>query len=172
MSKDRDRWNERYASGYGGSQPNPRLAKYLHLLQPGLALDLASGNGKNAELLVACTTVLADISDRGLEQVRGPRVLVEAPALPFPAETFDTILCTYFFEPRVDFALLLKPGGTLFFETYTTADAKYRPDFPASYRLDPSQLARVFRGLRPLVWEERDDASRVVGTFVGHKVRV
>jgi SAM-dependent methyltransferase len=170
MSKDRDRWNERYAAGYGASQPNPRLAKYLHLLQPGLALDLASGNGKNAELLAGCKTVLADISDRALEQTRGMRVLVEAPALPFPAGVFDTILCTYFFEPRVDFALLLKAGGTLFFETYTSADAKYRPDFPASYRLNASELARIFPGLGQLAWEERDDGSRVMGTFVGYKV--
>jgi hypothetical protein len=169
MSKDRDRWNERYAAGYRSSQPNPRLVKYMHLLRPGLALDLAGGTGRNAELLERCRTVVADISDRALEQARGMRVLVEATALPFPAGVFDTIVCTYFFDARVDFALLLRSGGTLFFETYTSADAKYRPDFPASYRLEPSELPRILHGLRPLVWEERDDSNRVVGTFVGYK---
>ncbi len=170
MGKDRDRWNDRYAAGYGSLEPNPRVAKYRHLLQPGLALDLASGNGNNATLLAGWKVVLADISDRGLLRARGLRVLADALALPFPAGIFDTILCTYFFDPRVDFGLLLKPGGTLFFETYTIADVKYRPDFPGSYRLDPSELPVIFRGLKQLVWEERDDGSRVVGTFVGCKV--
>lgn len=169
MSRDRDRWDERYAAGYGSLEPNPRLAEYVHLLRPGLALDLAGGNGRNAQLLEQCKTVIADISDRALEQGRGMRVVAEATALPFPVGVFDTIVCTSFFDPRVDFAFLLRPGGTLFFETYTTGDAKYRPDFPASYRLNPSELSSTFHGLKPLIWEERDDGHRVIGTFVGRK---
>ncbi len=169
MGKDRDRWNERYAAGYGSFEPNPRLAHYSHLLRPGLALDLAGGNGKNAELLQQCKTVIVDISERALQQARGMRALAEAPALPFLYGVFDTIICTYFLDRRVDLALLLKPGGTLFFETYTIADAKYRPDFPACYRLDPSDLSRIFHGIKPLIWEERDDGSRVIGTFVGFR---
>ncbi len=106
MTKDRDRWNERYAAGYGSLEPNPRLAEYRHLLQRGLALDLAGGNGKNGKLLAGCKVVLTDISDRALLQARGLRVQAEAPALPFPAGIFDTILCTYFFDPSVDFAML------------------------------------------------------------------
>ncbi len=169
MTSDRDRWNQRYAAGYGALQPNPRLAKYLHLLQPGLVLDLAGGNGKNSELLTECKVVVADISERALDQASGIRVLADAAALPFPAGIFDTILCTYFFDRRVDFAMLLRLGGTLFFETYTSADVKYRPDFPAINRLDPSELPRVFGGLKTLVWEERDDGRRVIGTFIGSR---
>ncbi len=166
---DRDRWNERYAAGYGLATPNRRLAVYLDLLRPGLALDLAGGNGKNAQVLVGWETVVVDLSDRALGQARGMRVLADAVALPFGSATFDTILCTHFFDPRVDFAWLLKPGGTLFFETYTTGDAKYRPGFPAAYRLEPSELTHIFRGLETLAWEENDDGRRVTGTFVGCK---
>ncbi len=142
---------------------------YNKLLRQGIALDLAGGTGRNASLLVGSRTVVVDISDEALGQARGWRVLADASALPFPEGTFDTILCTYFFDPSIDLAALLKIGGTLYFETYTTADAKYRPDFPPAYRLDPAVLSRVFRGIEMLAWQELDDGTRVVGTFVGVK---
>ncbi len=167
--QDRNRWNERYQAGRGSTPANPRLPIYAKMLRRGLALDLAGGNGRNAALLVGWKTIVADISDEALNNARGWRVLADAAALPFADATFDTILCAYFFDPRVDFEALLKPGGALFFETYTTSDAKYRPDFPAAYRLDPAKLSRVFRGIDMLAWQELDDGTRVVGTFVGIK---
>jgi SAM-dependent methyltransferase len=167
---DRAGWNERYAAGHGPKAPNARLAKYVHRLRPGLALDLAAGVGQNAHLLKEHTVVLVDISDAALALASGLRVVADAAALPFPAETFDAITCTYFFEPRVDFGALLKQGGTLFFETYSAADIRYRPDFPAAFRFDPADIPSVFRNLKTELWEETDDGSRVVGTFIGSKI--
>ena len=166
---ERFRWNERYAAGREPRAPNARLAKYLDRLRPGLALDLAAGLGQNAQLLKDHTVILVDISDAALARANGRRVVADAAALPFAPETFDAITCTYFFDPRVDFASLLKSGGTLFFETYTPADARYRPDFPAAFRFDPAQIPSVFRELKMLLWEETDTGSRVVGTFIGSK---
>ncbi len=166
---DRARWNERYRAGTGSPEPNARLKEYRHLLRSGVALDLAGGLGQNARLLTGWTVVLVDVSDEALERASGLRVAAESPALPFPAGTFDTIICTLFLDPTVDFASLLKPRGTLFFETYTTADAKYRPDFPAHYRLEPSQISMLFAGLKPIVWKETDDGKRVYGTLIASK---
>jgi tellurite methyltransferase len=166
---DRARWNERYRTGGETRAPNPRLAQYVNRLRPGLALDLAGGSGHNGELLRGWTRVLVDIADEALARAEGLRVLASCPALPFAAETFDTILCTYFLDRAVDFAFYLKPGGTLYFETYTPADAKYRPDFPAAYRLDPAEIPSLFRGLDPVLWLETDDGTRVCGTFIGAK---
>jgi SAM-dependent methyltransferase len=168
-TQERARWNERYRAGGGAREPNPRLAKYLDRLRPGLALDLAGGQGHNGDLLRGWTRVLADISDEALARAAGLRVVAESPALPFPAETFDTVLCTYFLDRQVDLARLLKPGGTLFFETYTLADAKYRPDFPAGFRLDPDEIPTLFRGLDTALWIETDDGAHVFGTYIGVK---
>jgi SAM-dependent methyltransferase len=165
----RSHWNERYATGRGLNAPNARLAKYVQYLRRGLALDLAAGLGQNAKLLKDHTVVLVDISDAALARASGLRAVADASALPFATETFDAIVCIHFFDPRVDFAALLKSGGTLFFETYTQADARYRPDFPAAFRFDPAQIPIVFRGLKTVLWEETDDGSRVVGTFIGSK---
>jgi tellurite methyltransferase len=167
--EDRQRWNERYREGEGPTRVNARLQQYLHLLKRGRALDLASGIGQNAQLLVEWRVTLADISEQALARAHGDRVQVSAPALPFPPNTFDTIVCTYFFEPRVNFFELLTRGGTLFFETYTVADAKYRPDFNPAHRFNPAEIESIFKGLEILHFAETDDGARVFGTLIARK---
>ena len=168
-TNDRARWNERYRAGRGPTQPNARLQKYLPLLQPGLVLDLAGGVGANAQLFKHSTVILVDISDEALTRASGLRMLADAGALPFAPNTFNTIVCTYFFDPSLDLAALLAPGGTLFFETYTLSDAKYRPDFNPAHRFNPAARAEVFRGLEVIFWAETDDGARAYGTLIGRK---
>ncbi len=170
-AEDRMRWNERYRAGQGPTRVNPRLRKYLSLLKRGRALDLASGTGQNASLLAEWQVILADLSEEALARAdpRYPRVQCDARALPFPPNTFDTILCTRFFEPRVDFAELLTAGGTLFFETFTSADIRYRPDFSPAHRFDPADIPVLFRGLEVLRFAETDDGTRVFGTLIARK---
>ena len=91
------------------------------------------------------------------------------PALPFAPAFFDTIICTYFYDPALDLAALLVPGGTLYFETYTHADRKYRPDFNPAHRFDPAQAATVFRGFNIELLKETDDGWRVIATLIGRK---
>ncbi len=166
---DRERWNARYRAGAGPTEISPRLREHLHLLKRGRALDLACGIGQNAELLREWRVVLADLSDQALTRVRGVRVLCDARALPFRAESFDTIICTRFFEPRADWARLVTRGGTFLLDTFTLADQKYRPDFNRAYLLDPARLAEILRGFEMLVWRETDDGRRVYGTLVAKK---
>lgn len=168
---DRIRWNEKYRAGQGPNKPNARLIQYLHHLKRGLALDLASGIGQNAELLNEWRVIRVDISDEALTHGRDARVLADGTAMPFASNRFDTIVCTYYYEPQIDYASLLKTGGTLFFETFTLADAKYRPDFNRAFLLDPSQVAVIFKGLEKILWVETDDGKRVYATFIGRKVR-
>ena len=170
---DRTRWNEKYRAGQGPDRLNARLQKYMHLLKPGRALDLASGIGQNSTVLAenGWDVILCDIADEAL--ARAPahlrRVQVDALALPFPPNTFDTIISTYFYEPRVDYAALLALGGTLFLETYTVADISYRPDFNKAYRLDPAEIHNFARELQIVLFEETDDGHRVFGTLIASK---
>ncbi len=166
---DRTRWNERYRTGYGPRRVNARLAHYLHLLKRGRALDLACGVGQNAALLSEWIVILVDLADEALEQARGLRVQADAGALPFPPHTFDTIINTHFFDPRVNFRELLTTGGTLFFETFTQADIKYRPDLEPAHRFDLSRVPELLRGFDILVQKETDDGDRVFATIVARK---
>jgi hypothetical protein len=140
-------------------------------LKQGLVLDLAGGVGANARLFTRSMVIVMDISDEALRAARdvGARVQADAGALPFAPHRFDTIVCAYFFDPTIDFARLLREGGTLFFETYTLSDAKYRPDFNPLHRFDPTRRFEVFRGLDILHCEEADDGSRIFATLVARK---
>ncbi len=167
---DRRRWNERYRAGQGPEKKNARLEKYRRLLKRGLALDLAGGLGQNAELLQGWTVVNVDISDEALKRALGCRVLADAIALPFAPETFDTIICTKFFEPRIEYAALLKPNGTIFLETFTLADLKYRPEFNPVYLLNLGKIPVLFKDFETLLCEETDAGERAFATFVGRRL--
>lgn len=115
--------------------------------------------------------VVADISDAALHQASPQiaRVLCDAPFLPFPFHSFDTILCTRFFDARVHFTEWLARGGTVFFETFTTADEKYYPDFNPAHRFDLNTVSRVFEDLEVLYLHETDDGHRVFVTIVARR---
>jgi methyltransferase family protein len=169
LRSDRERWNERYRSGHGPRQANQRLQQYLHRLRPGRVLDLAGGVGANVNLFAGSMVVVVDIAEEALALASGSRVQADAGALPITPASFDSIICTYFYDPAIDLAALLVPGGTIFFETYTHADRKYRPDVNPAHRFDPAQAAVVFRGFNIELLEETDDGWRVIATLIGRK---
>jgi SAM-dependent methyltransferase len=172
LSLDRARWNERYRGNDAPRRVHAALKQHAHLLKPGRILDLAGGVGQNASWLIQhlpdSRAVVADISDAALLQASPQlaRVLCDASALPFLRHSFDTILCTRFFDARVRFADWLTRGGTVFFETYTTADAKYNSAFHPAHRFDLDTIPHVFGDLEILHLNETDDGHRVYATII------
>ena len=53
MKSDQRRWDERFGRREFalGKEPNPFLKKQIHLLPRGRALDIATGEGRNAVFL-------------------------------------------------------------------------------------------------------------------------
>jgi len=174
-STDRFRWNQKYRDEIDFAPVNPTLRRYAELLKRGRVLDLAGGMGQNGAWLAshsnAFRVVDADVSDEALARV--PKeiasVVVDAGDLPFMRNVFDTILNIRFFDPRVSFSGLLTAGGTVFFETFSSADAKYRPNFNPAHRFELALLPKVFAGLEILVNHETDDGSRVYLTIIAQK---
>lgn len=171
--EDRSSWNDKYrAEQEHQRRVNPTLVRLAPQLTVGRALDLAGGFGQNGAWLARFDprfrVVNADLSDVGLARATpaAARVLADAGALPFPPATFETVLCFRFFDARVRFADLLAPGGTVLFQTYTLADAKYRPDFNPAHRFDLAALPTIFRDLELLDVTETDDGHRVFATIL------
>jgi tellurite methyltransferase len=169
-----------YRGAHAPRSVNKNLLKFAHLLKRGRMLDLAGGIGQNAlwlaehffgEYFLDAHAVVADISDEALSQAspRIARVLCDANVLPFPQYAFDTILCTRFYDARVNFSELLTHGGTVFFETFTQGDLKYRPAFNPAHRFDVNTLPEFFTGLEILFLQEDDDGTRVYVTAIGRK---
>lgn len=175
---DQIRWNAKYRAEIHEAQVNENLKRLAHRLKPGRTLDLAGGLGQNGAWLAAQSPVYrvinADISDEALFNAPAAifRVNADVGALPFPKNCFDTLLNIRFYDRRIRFAEWLAPGGTVFFETFSEADAKYRPDFNPAHRFRVGHRAIVFRSLKILHQVETDTGERAFVTIVARKPTV
>lgn len=155
-------------------------------------LDLACGNGRNGELLVrrGLPVTFADRDAGSLRQVRATagqdgqdgqdgkvrlwQVDLEAPGSePLRDKRFDAVLVfNYLHRPLLP-ALreVVRPGGLLFYETFTTAQRAYgRPRNP-DFLLRPGELQETFAD-----WDilhdfagELPDPTRAVASLIARK---
>jgi ubiquinone/menaquinone biosynthesis C-methylase UbiE len=178
MHPDAERWNAKYRAGVH----HPicvNLIMHLGRLTKGRALDVAGGVGENAAVLAmgGWRVTLADVSHEGARlaarrstELRTPFDVVQADAarLPFRG-TFDTVVCTYFLDRAVDLAALLRPGGTIFCESFTVGTLKYTPNFRRAFCLEPGELRTLHPGLVEVLYKEEDDGSKATATLIARK---
>ena len=171
MEEDQKRWDKRYRERKPDLNrgANTILKKYLRSLPKGKALDLASGEGRNAVFLAenSFEVEAIDISPvaisraRKLAGARGVRIKAVAADLDaycLPPGRYDLILNFYFLDrrliPRIKKGL--KKGGMVVFETYTTEQKKLGTGGPGQtqFVLKPNELLRLFRGFHILFYRE------------------
>lgn len=157
------KWNSRYA--YSGT-PLPPPAQVLSRAERWLprgeslsALDLACGRAANAHYLASrgFNVTAWDISETVISEVssRQPRVLdviavrdvIEQPPVP---SSFDVIVVTRFLSRQTCPAIkaALKPGGVLFYQTFTHGLSNAR------FLLADNELLSLFKGLHLLEYHE------------------
>lgn len=154
-------WDERHRDAEAVQTPSLVLRAWPHLLPTaGDALDLACGLGVDALWLAARGLRVAawDRSAVAIERLeasareRGLRIDAEARDLttaPPPPERFDLILVAHFLDralcPRI--AAALRPGGRLFYQTYTRETSSGRGPRNPAFRLAPNELIQLFPDL-------------------------
>lgn len=172
-------WDRIYASATPAILPAPAnvLRENAHLLPSGgVALDVACGLGGNALFLarMGFEVHAYDISSEAVQRLensaRWLRMDVQAEvrdivANPPPATTFDVIVVSRFLARELVASLIaaLKPGGLLFYQTFTRE--KRTPQGPSNpdYLLEPNELLRLFGDLRILAYRDEGrigDAAR------------
>ena len=165
----RQKWDSRYREAENRTPtPCAVLSEYAHLL-PGIgnALDLACGLGGNAFFLAqrGLTVEAWDISQVAINwltpkaQESGLAVTArvrDVTAEPPEAERFDVVVVSYFLERDLALALVnaLRPGGLLFYQTWTRANVAARGPQNPAYRLEPNELLKLFSGLRVLAYRD------------------
>jgi tellurite methyltransferase len=171
MKADQKRWNDRFGREEFafGKEPNPFLKKHIRLLPKGKALDIASGEGRNAVFLAqnGFEVNAVDISERGLKkaqklaQGRGVKIntfLVDLDQYQIEKERYDLIANFYFLKRRLIPRIRkgLKKGGKVIFETYLLEHRKLGTGGPkqAKYFLKPNELLRLFQNFRILFYRE------------------
>ncbi len=169
MNKDQQRWDERY-QGISISQPEPAkvLVDNQHLLpKQGCSLEIACGQAGNALLLAQqglqshawdISSVIINALDYYTEQqaitlyTQVRDVVVQPPLV----NSFDVIVVIRYLERSLCGAIqqALKPGGLLFYQTYSQKKVSEQgPDNPI-YRLAPNELLELFPALQLLVYRE------------------
>ncbi len=167
---DARKWDRLHAADGGNDAPRPArvLTDNLHLLPAtGAALDLACGRGGNALQLAAAglDTFAWDISAVALGQVArraataGARIHSECRdvvACPPAPSSFDVIVVSHFLDRSLAPHLVaaLRPGGLLYYQTFTRAAVDASGPGNPLYRLAPNELLQLFSGLRVLVYRE------------------
>ena len=171
MKSDQKRWDERFGKKEFalGKEPNPFLKKHIRLLPKGKALDIATGEGRNAVFLAqnGCEVDAVDISEKGLKKAqkfageKGVKIntfLVDLDQYPIGKERYDLIADFYFLRrrliPRIKKGL--KKGGKVIFETYLLEHRKLGTGGPkqAKYFLKPNELLRLFKDFGILFYRE------------------
>jgi 2-polyprenyl-3-methyl-5-hydroxy-6-metoxy-1,4-benzoquinol methylase len=171
MKADQKRWDKRFGRKEFalGKEPNPFLKKHIRLLPKGKALDMATGEGRNAVFLAqnGFEVDAVDISERGLKKVKklarekGVKIntfLVDLDQYQIGKEQYDLIANFYFLRrrliPRIKKGL--KKGGKVIFETYLLEHRKLGTGGPkqAKYFLKPNELLRLFKEFRILFYRE------------------
>lgn len=165
----RVRWQQRYLES---GQPAPQAASVLQenvFLLPagGSALDLACGRGGNALLLAGHNLEVSawDYAPAAIQELDRTaravdlslraevRDVIEHPPAP---NSFDVIVVSYFLERSLVPAIraALRPGGLLFYETFTREQVVERGPSNPLFRLEPNELLQLFAGMRVLAYRE------------------
>ena len=191
MKSDLEKWDKKYQGeefAYG-KKPNVFLKKHLKSLEKGIALDLATGEGRNAVFLAKAGWKVdaVDISPVGVRKARrlakegGVRINFMQADLDFYAiakEKYDLISVLYFWDRRLVPRLkkALKKGGRILFETYTFETLLLGLEGPreAKYLLKSNELLRLFRDFRVLFYREgvfREGGKRkAIASLIAQKI--
>lgn len=163
------KWNARYQDADpAASRPCEVLKTFAYLLPPaGRALDLACGLGGNARLLAArgLETYAWDRSPVAIDRLQAHAAAQDLPirarvrdveAEPPEPDAFDVIVVAYFLErdlaPALELAL--RPGGLLFYQTWTRESVDDRGPGNPLFRLAPNELLQLFPRLRVVSYRE------------------
>jgi len=171
LKSDQKRWDEKFRKKKYtlGTEANPFLRKHIRLLPRGKALDVATGEGRNAVFLAqhGFEVEAVDISKKGISKARRlakekgikiKTVLADLDHYPIEKERYDLITDFYFLDrrliPRIKRGL--KKGGIVVFETYLTEHSNICSEGPRNpqYLLKPNEPLKLFMGFRILFYRE------------------
>ncbi len=169
-----EKWNRHYQTA-GEAVAAQVLRENRHLLPgSGDALDLACGRGGNALLLAqhGLRTSGWDISPVAVEQLNTQAAAAKLPltatvrdvaAQPPVATSFDIIVVSRFLERTLCAALVaaLRPGGLLFYQTFTVTKAQAGGPSNPDYLLAENELLRLFADLQLRVYREESCVGNV-----------
>jgi SAM-dependent methyltransferase len=181
---DRQRWEERYATGgrYPDEGPSEFLVAHADLIR-GRVLDVAAGVGRNALFLArrGNTVEAIDIAFAGLRVARaaavaeGLRVLplqADLESFPLPTARYDAAINIRYLQRSLFAALqrAVKPGGIILFETFLIDQLGVGHIKNPAFLLQHGELRAAFSSCELLAYEEGLFPSREQPAYLARMV--
>ena len=167
MKDDEIRWNDRYRNGKYPSTVSDEVKSYYHLANPGKALDIAAGNGRNALFLAenGFQVDAVDISGVAIEiiQAQNPAVNcyhVDLDSYIPESDGYDLIININFLDralfPHIKKAL--KKDGILIFKTFLDSRfySQNQHNIRRDHYLKSNELLQAFIDLQIVLYKEED----------------
>ena len=170
MRQDRIKWNEKYRKEHHATEVASVVKKFYHLAPGKKALDIASGNGRNAVFLTdkGFSVDAVDISEVGLAEFSGKypninAICADLDQFEIATVHYDLIVNVKFLNRRL-FPYIhegLKPGGVVIFHALLESDSlKSTPEHCRDYLLKINELLQAFLTMRIIYYrEDRDPKS-------------
>lgn len=175
-------WDERFRDGRYPERPEPSpvLRHYVDSTssdhEPGRALDVATGTGRNAVFL-ADRGYEVDALDRSVEGLRIARehadargvasdcnwIQADATEYAYPEREYDVVTVSFFksLDRLADLKASLAPGGLLFYQQHLrSADSLEGGPSTDRYRFAANELLRACLDLTVLHYEEGTRTER------------
>lgn len=186
FADDRAAWDKTYnrRDYVFGKEPSPFLVKNVDKLPKGLALDIASGEGRHAVYLAkkGFQVEAVDISSVGLRKAQklaaenGVKIkTINADLTKYKIEPnkYSVIINFYYLQRSLFPQIIagLKKGGMLVFKSNTVDQLKNpdAKDFEKKYLLELGELKKAFSELEILHYSETNDGKKAVANLVARK---
>lgn len=186
FADERTAWDRTYSRRdyVFGKDPSDFLVEHVDLLPKGRALDIATGEGRNAVYLAkkGFRVEGVDISVVGLRKAQklaaenGVKVQTTNADLhkyPIKPNTYTAILNFYYLQRNIfpQIKAGLKKGGVVMFENHLVAQLK-NPDgrsYEKDFLLEPGELKKAFADFEILHYSERNDGKNAVASLIARK---
>jgi len=191
LKSDQKRWDGKFKGEkfVYGKMATLFLRRNIRLLKKGRALEIATGEGRNAVFLAqhGFEVDAIDISEMGLRKakrlakevgVKIHLILVDIDSYLIEPGRYDLIANFYFLRrnliPKIKKGL--KKGGRVVFETYLIEQRTLGTGGPkqAKYFLKPNELLRLFKEFRVLLYREgifkEGGRRKAIASLVAEKI--
>jgi SAM-dependent methyltransferase len=156
MSRDdREHWENAHAKAAAPGPAAPFLVEHVHLLRPGLVVDVAAGRGRNAAFLAARghRVIALDVARPALERLhamdaRIACVQMDLDAPGVRAGSVDAVVVVNFLDRRLfaEVGRWIRPGGILVWDTFLIDQREIGHPRNPSFLLARGELVKQLAG--------------------------
>ncbi len=181
-------WDRRYREGFydEAKEPHSLLKRFAPIVPVGIAVDIATGNGRDAAFLAERGFTVYGL-ERSVEAIKKARQTMyekgtnihavhgDANNLPLRGGSADLVIVFYFLVRNImgEIAGLLRKGGILIYETFLKRQNLIDRHRTEEYLLDDGELIRHFAEMELLFYEETTAGiagkRRIIARFAGRK---